>query len=653
MFALKYFGGSKAEQKEDIRDVLEQMDDPIDTQEDSSSLTDGQTREQATGAAEARSQADKSDLTDTKSSTTTPRKRRRARKGSKGSVVPPKSAVKHKGPGRPRRDTIPETDDETDIPKAGQDELQILAGSSQPASSHTSTLTRRSKTASKDFESKKLEQLNSGAYLRNYKSVQRERGMTFFDGISRADHTRELQQIRDDAHRETRKLAGEVEQLQEELKEAKAREQAAKQSCLHLEEKFAQAVIEIEAKQPAFKIHTKDPRQGTGGGGIGQYRKQIGELKNEVKSHQLSAQEANEKRVEAEYNYKQANAEIQRLQKKEYEATRKAPVLLDEDVNESIEAIFGQKLRAWSRLCSKGLDKDRVLRCLQAIAEKDNCDTVLCTAAFLAPVPSVLTVLGPATFFEALISSVLVERIFKNPFFLADSLLSHFLTAFREAAEKVNTETSYLWKAKTVEIIESLGQLRTEQIASLGIKDHSNFGQCLTNILNEYMRIFMNENPKLTEEKKRANEAKLGDIVGDCISLALDWHKRNMRLVVLDKTFLNLNEHSRFDRNRYREYCCIHKSKEEDVGGSGKPKIIAVVTPGFARITDFEGQELPEPVIWAKAVLALKQDEDSTTEDEDAVMVDQFLSHVPETPKKPENTEIMQSITSSAKCSSQ
>ncbi|KAK6341566.1 hypothetical protein TWF696_008638 [Orbilia brochopaga] len=344
----------------------------------------------------------------------------------------------------------------------------------------------------------------------------------------------------------------------------------------------------------------------------------IARLRHDVRIYKKHAEEADVKRMEAEDKCNAANAEIKRLQTKEYESTRKGPILLDEDAEQRIEEFFGQRLRAWSRMSFRGLENHKIIDLLKYYEGEGAFNTPLCKEAFLAPMSLAFQKLGPATFFESLISSTLIKSIFKTHFFLAGSQSKTFLTQFRRSAKRVNPESAYAWTAKTVELLENLVQ----ETRQLGQPDdtmvHATVYREFTTLLVGYMRIFMDQYPKLSEDKKATNDMKLEGIIQDCISLALDWHKRNMNMKVIDQEYLMIsNDNPHLDLSRYKEFCRIHKSKSDmdEADGNGKVRVLAVVTPGFARFTDFEGRRLPKPIIWSKAVLAIAPDEDIAMED--------------------------------------
>ncbi|EPS43669.1 hypothetical protein H072_2444 [Dactylellina haptotyla CBS 200.50] len=276
-------------------------------------------------------------------------------------------------------------------------------------------------------------------------------------------------------------------------------------------------------------------------------------------------------------------AELRHLQAKEYEATKKGPILLDEDAQKSIEEIFGQKIRTWARLAFRGMSKYTLISTLLSIRPNN----FIPEEIFAIQMTSTVALIGPVAFFETLIASAVSKFFFGDPYFLSKRDLHKSLTLIQQTGGVVNIELSCNWKSKTVELLETIARKYTNPTEN-------------------------SENPievvKVEEFIENLNGyAGLIEFLRECANLAIDWHKRPMDFMIVGQEYVG----KAWNHTQQGEFCTIFKGTGDDSDGKyTDQKIIAIINPGFVKLTDSYGRKLPKPIVWSKALVALAEQRD-------------------------------------------
>ncbi|KAF3910363.1 hypothetical protein ABW20_dc0100509 [Dactylellina cionopaga] len=465
------------------------------------------------------------------------------------------------------------------------------------------------------FKKGTVQQLNKAEHRSKTVPEQATPGM-----ITIAQHNRDIRAANDQAHREMSDLHGEIAYLKKERDEAVAELEKLKDKIneLNRRNQLQAKQIKLRSQPPALRspyeivepVSRQKPYQ------IEQLEHSVQILEKDRDKYKRWYKDLDERRVEAEQLLQNANTEVKRLQSKEYEATRKSTVLLDEDAQKEIESIFGQRIRTWARLSFRGLKKEIIIPIIELINESGRFNNVLYFSCFIAPIPLVLDKIGPVAFFEALVASTLTNKFFRDPFFLCNPGFRDNLMTLRDSANTIDQEAVCHWTSRTVGLLEHLAGLREQMSLSmdqlLAREFPSDFGETLAG----YMECFMQQNKKLDETKIQDSKNKLIGIVQDCVKLALDWHKREMSFGLIDIISLGINDNTiiqdrQQDRQNLNAYCTIHKGTDEDAGLRGHTmKVLGIITPGFTKLTDPEGRCLANPIIWSKAVIALIEEEE-------------------------------------------
>ncbi|KAK6532393.1 hypothetical protein TWF281_006582 [Arthrobotrys megalospora] len=424
---------------------------------------------------------------------------------------------------------------------------------------------------------------------------------------------REQQELFDSelAKKESEHLS-QLSKLQDELNKAKERARASETELAKAEKKLEHALKSLQQQQQerlqAERANNDIPRTHGGNNQL------LSENKTEIRILQrqnqaLQADLKAEKRRNEELETQQSDTEAQleryrvRVREYEFEATRRGPVLLDTDVRENIELLFGQRLRTWTRSAISGLGKDTIMSMLGILEQNPAVRHFFSFDSFNSSARFVLeSVTGPA-FFEILISSTLISKLFDNPFFLCPPEMGDGLRAFREMMEQSDLPAACEWTAKTVALLESSGQVNIES-----------FQQSFAETLNGYMRMFMDENKRLNPQRIAENERILAGIVRDCAHLALGWHKYKVKVGPINKRSWEALTDSPLWQKRYQEFCVPHKGDIEDIDEGKNFEILAIVTPGFVKYTDPDGCRLDKPHILIEATAAVREFTEDCTE---------------------------------------
>ncbi|KAK6357993.1 hypothetical protein TWF730_007347 [Orbilia blumenaviensis] len=330
-------------------------------------------------------------------------------------------------------------------------------------------------------------------------------------------------------------------------------------------------------------------------------------LETDLEAEKEKNEELQVRQRETDAQLEEYHSTVRRLQQSEFNATKKGPVLLDEDVKQKIESIFGLRLRTWSRHSTRGSNINTVLSNLRVIQEEPCVCQFLSFDAIVAPFPQTLKCIGLPSFLEALVSSTIATRFFSCPFFLCPPEIRVGLMEVRSAFEATDLPATCEWTSRTATLLESSSGVGVDCC-------QREFAETL----NGYMQMFMEDNGNFQTQNVKSNEAKLSGIVHDCAKVSLEWHKHESKIGLIDRYLFEKTDGRILWEAKYEEWCVPHKGTIEDLEEEAEDlEIVAFIRPGFCKYTGPDGKPLDKLLVLTKAVVALQK-----VVDEDTIMKD-------------------------------
>ncbi|KAF3318983.1 hypothetical protein TWF173_005393 [Orbilia oligospora] len=266
-------------------------------------------------------------------------------------------------------------------------------------------------------------------------------------------------------------------------------------------------------------------------------------------------------------------------------------VIFGEDAERSSEVLFGGNIAGWAVDAFTDIDVFTLVSELEALGEDPGFQSFFSLGCFNASITEALRSLQGPAFFEALVSSTLVEKFFDNPFFACPPLMRDALTAVRDKIAETDLPAACKWTADTVAQIATSDKIGVE-----------NYRRGVAETLSRYMRVVIDKNDYLTPGDVQGLEKLLDTIVQESAELALHWHSHEQKFGVFKTPGEVLW------REELEKFCVPHGRELEEVRGPGAWKVVATVRPGFVFYTSpVDARRLKEPGVWTKARLAVRE----------------------------------------------
>ncbi|KAF3112696.1 hypothetical protein TWF102_004095 [Orbilia oligospora] len=273
------------------------------------------------------------------------------------------------------------------------------------------------------------------------------------------------------------------------------------------------------------------------------------------------------------------------------EKAKMKSVIFGEDAERSSEVLFGGKVAGWAVDAFTDIDVSTLVSELEALGEDPGFQSFFSFGCFNVSITEALRSLQGPAFFEALVSSTLVEKFFDNPFFACPPLMRDALTAVRDKIAKTDLPAACKWTADTVAQIATSDKIGVE-----------NYRRGVAETLNRYMRVVISKNDYLTPGDIQGLEKLLDTIVQESAELALHWHSHEQKFGVFKTPGEVLWG------EELETFCVPHGRELEEVRGPGAWKVVATVRPGFVFYTSpVDARRLREPGVWTKARLAVRE----------------------------------------------
>ncbi|KAK6518319.1 hypothetical protein TWF506_005479 [Arthrobotrys conoides] len=311
--------------------------------------------------------------------------------------------------------------------------------------------------------------------------------------------------------------------------------------------------------------------------------------KLEKQSQKLAADLKTEKERSRRAELRQKDAEF-RLEQ-HIDKAKMISAIFGEDVERSMEALFGGKVTGWAIDAFTDIDVPTLVSELLVLEQDPDFRSFFSFGCFNVSTREALESLQGPAFFEALVTSTIVEKFFDNPFFACPPLMRDALTAVRDKIAETDQPAACKWTANTVAQIATSDKIGVE-----------NYRRGVAETLNRFMRVVISQNDYLTPGDIQGLEKRLDTIVQESAELALQWHHHEQKFGVF-KT-----PGDALWGEELVNFCVPHGRELEEVRESGPWKVVATVRPGFVVYTSpVDARRLREPYALTKARLALQE----------------------------------------------
>ncbi|RVD85382.1 uncharacterized protein DFL_003706 [Arthrobotrys flagrans] len=170
------------------------------------------------------------------------------------------------------------------------------------------------------------------------------------------------------------------------------------------------------------------------------------------------------------------------------ENTKMKSVIFSKDAQRSTKALFGDKPASWAIDASE-IDVATLVSGLEVLEQGPAFREFFSFGCFNVSTGEALRPLRGPAFFEALVASTIVEKLFDNPFSACPPPTRDALTAVREEIAETDLPAVCKWTADTV------AQLSMSD--KIGVEDYR---RGAVDTLNRYMRVVINKNDYLLPE---------------------------------------------------------------------------------------------------------------------------------------------------------
>ncbi|KAF3910375.1 hypothetical protein ABW20_dc0101107 [Dactylellina cionopaga] len=305
--------------------------------------------------------------------------------------------------------------------------------------------------------------------------------------------------------------------------------------------------------------------------------------------------------------------EIAKLQRTELAIMRTGDVLMDEQAKDLIREAFQPKIQAISRRLFRKIPWQDVLQ-----NDKDQDVLTILSKTFELPWNATQWPLlcsspdfSTHTLVDALLSCTIATKLFQNPFFRceAEPNLKKALDTIYSSATHMKLEAVDLWRAKTVTLINELLIASSGAYTSLANPSDT---ELLEPQLREFITDITTGLCHLMAFYQGPSETQISDLhkkVSDLVlassKLANDWHCRELRIQIIDISWLR-SEGITWDSGSASKYI-THFSKAKKLEDGVNYTILAVISPGFIRYEKENGTGSYIEIVWEKACVLLSE----------------------------------------------
>ncbi|KAK6341574.1 hypothetical protein TWF696_008645 [Orbilia brochopaga] len=326
----------------------------------------------------------------------------------------------------------------------------------------------------------------------------------------------------------------------------------------------------------------------------------------EVEDREAFIKELSQDHEKLKADFHQNESEIRSLQRKELATNRQDEILTDEQARNDIHQILQTKVHKISRLFFRKVPWQNLAFHINGPLWSEvswifiipwNPTSMLSDWHLIQSNPHITA----HTFVDALISSTIVEVMFRRPFFLWDPNVGWGLhNTYLQSLEK-DAKSAIAWKAKTTRLHNSLCREESQHPNRLHPRLAPLYDHSLRSLVN-----MVQTHRQLSEKDISDLDQALLDLLQSSAALAIKWHERDLHFHAIDFGWLQDRQIDWHSPDAAKYVTAFPRTEEFD-DPHRKYRIVAVMSPGFIRYEVVSAGEPLQEIVWEKASVLLAE----------------------------------------------